>query len=174
MLAKLTPKFTFAGFNFPRYVYQLPKQGLRKKRELRKCCGPYYHAPVPNNAKGMFFYLGSDFSPRRWEWCDDAEGIRYLTQRSIKHTGWYCDDYCDSKIRGIVVTLNHSRGFLAGWSMGEGMASQLDSYIYSTKIDAAHAADGMAEYAAEEERSYQERWREEECLGSNEEETEGY
>jgi hypothetical protein len=40
--------------------------------------------------------------------------------------------------------------------MGEGMSSAVDGSIYDTPEDAAHAADSMAEYAAEREREYQE------------------
>jgi len=79
-----------------------------------------------------------------------VDGVR------IDHTGWFCDEYGDGgKIRGIVVALPHGR-FLAGWSMGEGMSSTVDaSPIFSSAIDAAHAADSMAERAAEDEREYQ-------------------
>jgi predicted GNAT superfamily acetyltransferase len=70
-----------------------------------------------------------------------VDGVR------IDHTGWFCDEY-GTKIRGIVVALPHGR-FLAGWSMGEGMASTVDADLYDTAEDAAYAADSMAESAAD-------------------------
>lgn len=120
--------FTFAGFQWPRY-----------------------HAPRPETVgTGRGFYLDSDGQPfTRWQWCDEVDGVR------IYHTGWFCDEYGDGgKIRGIVVALPRGR-FLAGWSMGEGMASTVDADLYDTADAAAYAADSMAESAAENEREYQ-------------------
>lgn len=85
----------------------------------------------------------------RWVWCDDIA-------RSIRHTGWYTDeDGAADKIRGIVMRLPRSRGFLAGWSMGEGMASEIDRSIYDDELSAAMAADDCARYAAERQREYE-------------------
>lgn len=147
------PRFNFAGFQWPRYVAVLP-QGSKAKRLARyaSACGPYYHAPKPvlspdNQGKG--FYLGSDGMPSlRWDWCDDVVS-------SIGHTGWFADSHGDGdKIRGIVFTLPKGRGFLAGYSMGEGMASGLECEIYADKEGAAHSADGIAERLAERSCEY--------------------
>lgn len=148
----VTP-FNFAGFQWPRYVARMacgPAQ-LRKKWEGLKFCGEYYHAPKPENAgTGRGFYLDSNGQPfTRWKWCDEVSGVY------IDHTGWFCDEYGDGgKIRGIVAALPHGR-FLAGWSMGKGMASTVDAEVYDTAEDAAYVADSMAESAAEREREYQ-------------------
>jgi hypothetical protein len=79
-----------------------------------------------------------------------VEGVR------IRHTGWFTDDYRDEKIRGLVFTLPKGRGFLAGWTMGEGMASFVECDIYETADEAAHAADSLAEDAADDEREARE------------------
>ncbi|TXH52303.1 MAG: hypothetical protein E6Q97_16505 [Desulfurellales bacterium] len=148
------PSFVFAGFTWPRYVATLPAGSLRKRAESRKpgraMCGDYYHAPPPDAAKGRGFYLDSDGMPRlRWQWADECEGAR------IRHTGWFCDDDQCEKIRGIVMKLPRGRGFLAGWSMGKGMASTIDYFpIFDNAADAAACADSMAENAAENEREY--------------------
>jgi len=146
----LNTEFEFAGFTFPRYVATLTTgtNNLRKKRETRKVCGAYYHAPKPDSNNGRGFYLNDAGQPfTRWRWCDDVVS-------SIRHTGWFIDDFgTGEKIRGIVVSLPHGR-FLAGWSMGEGMASTVDSCVYDSAEDAAFAADSMAEYAADNEREY--------------------
>lgn len=145
--------FTFAGFQWPRHLARMAcgPVALRKKWAGRKFCGEYYHAPRPETAgTGRGFYLESDGQPfTRWQWADDA-------YTSIGHTGWFCDQYGDGdKIRGIVVALPHGR-FLAGWSMGEGMASTVDaSPVFGSAIDAAIYADRLAERAAEDEREYQ-------------------
>ena len=144
-------RFAFAGFQWPRYVATLtPLSGLRKKRELRKVCGGYYHAPKPNSNNGRGFYLSDAGQPfTRWQWADDVEGAH------ISHSGWFTDDYGDSeKIRGIVVLLPHGR-YMAGWSMGEGMASTIEPGVFDDIVDAARVADSIAENAADNEREYQ-------------------
>lgn len=116
-----------------------------------RATGPYYWSkPVRAEQKTRSFYLESDFMPGlRWNWCDEIA-------RDIRHTGWYTDDHgASDTIRGVVFRLPHARGFLAGWSMGENMISEIDLYIWDDERDAAHAADGMAEHAAERERAYQ-------------------
>ena len=144
-------RFNFAGFTWPRYVATLtPLSSLRKKREMRKVCGGYYHAPKPNSNNGRGFYLDDAGQPfTRWQWADDVEGAH------ISHSGWFTDDYGDSeKIRGIVVLLPHGR-YMAGWSMGEGMASTLEPGLFDAIDEAAQMADEHARVAAENEREYQ-------------------
>ena len=144
-------RFAFAGFQWPRYVATLtPLSGLRKKREGRRFTGGYYHAPKPNANNGRGFYLSDAGQPfTRWQWADDVEGA------SIRHTGWWTDDYGDSeKIRGIVILLPHGR-YMAGWSMGKGMASTIEPGVFDDIVDAARVADSIAENAADNEREYQ-------------------
>lgn len=143
--------FEFAGFTWPRFVATLPTGRMAKRLERYKnhVTGPYYHAPKPG-ADGRGFYLNSDGMPGlRWQWCDDVTS-------SIRHTGWLTDEFGDSEtIRGVVFRLPSGRGFLAGWSMGEGMASSLEYAVYDDESAAAHVADSLAENAAEKEREYQ-------------------
>ena len=144
------PRFTFAGFQWPRYVATLTRiDGLRAKRETRKFTGGYYHSPKPNAPDGTVFYLDDAGQPfTRWRWCDDIDS-------SIRHTGWWFDDDCNDKIRGIVVLLPHGR-YMAGWSMGEGMASTLEPGVFDDIDEAARMADEHARCAAEHEREYRE------------------
>lgn len=143
------PRFTFAGFTWPRYVATLtPITKLREKRKARRLTGGYYHAPS-SNSTGRGFYLSDAGQPfTRWQWADDVDGSH------IHHSGWWTDDYCDSKIRGIVVLLPHGR-FLAGWSMGKGMASTIEPELFTDITEAAQQADECARVAAEHEREYQ-------------------
>jgi hypothetical protein len=147
-------RFEWAGIVFPKYLWTLPKGSLRARLDRAKTryAGDYSHAPTPNSGKGCGFYLESgDGSPMRlrWQWCDNV-------CTSIRHTGWFTDEFGDGeKIRGLVFRLPRSRGFLAGWSMGEGMASEVDATVYDDERSAAFAADSMAENAAEREREYQ-------------------
>ncbi len=150
----------FASFNYPRQCFTLPRQPLRQrladfKTSPRRLCGPYYQAEPcprqPHAAAAVGFYLASDFAPGlRWE---------YAHKLIRCPRGWYCDPHGDGDtISGVVFRLPHGRGFLAGWTMGKGMASSLDTGhgdIYASERDAALAADSMAERAAERERDYQ-------------------
>ncbi len=151
-------RFAFAGFDWPRFVAMLPRGDIKTRlaRHRKPCTGPYYHAPRPLDRENqtLFFYLDSDFMPSlRWQYCDDVA-------RSISHSGWFTDDDgAGDTIRGIVARLPHGRGFIAGWTMGEGMASVLDYkdvFHADDEIGAALCADSMAENAAEHEREYQE------------------
>jgi hypothetical protein len=162
MTSTVTP--TYAGFTFPFTFGILPRGPLTKRlAEFKvthghRSCGPYYRDEPKPNSKGMSFYLDSDFMPLlRWTWCDEVDGVG----RSIDHTGWFTNDFCDDKIRGIVMRLPHGRGFLPGWSMGEHMASSLEYDVYDDEVECAYAADQLAEYAAEAQREYEEADREE-------------
>lgn len=149
-----TNQFNFAGFSFPRPIAMLPRTTLVQRLAdfgKPKVTGSYYHAPRPNSS-GSFFYLESDFMPGlRWEWADEVGGCH------LRHTGWYTDDYaCGDTIRGIVMRLPHGRGFLAGWSMGAGMASVVETdCVYNDDTDAAYAADSLAEHAADQQREHE-------------------
>jgi|GEM_PF-1489310 len=147
--------FTFAGFTWPKAAAMLPSGSPASRLAKRRAsgpslCGPYTHAPAPNAGRAGF-YLDSDFAPGlRWQWADET-GAR------IDHMGWWADPHGDGdKIRGVVMRLPKGRGFLAGWSMGESMASEIETTrIYSDETGAAYAADSCAEGIAETEREYQ-------------------
>jgi hypothetical protein len=163
---------SFAGFEYPRQFAILPKgtpkQRLEAQRQLqakygkpyKRITGPYYQSEPAPNTDGRMFYMGEhetlgDFMPGlRWKWADKCEDVG----RSIDHTGWFCDDFQEDKIRGMVFRLNHGKGFLAGWSMGEGMISSLEYEIYKTEREAAYAADRLAEKHAEADREANEKY----------------
>ena len=146
------PAFTFAGFQWPRHVARIQTGTLQQRLQSRKtgCCGEYYHAPKPGTS-GRGFYLESD----------NAAGLRYRYADdvvSMDYSGWYADTNQCNLIRGIVLTLPKSRGFLAGWTMGESMASGVDPEIYADESAAARAADRKAESVADSERENCERF----------------
>jgi len=160
LISKLQPGFSFAGFTWPRYVARLPAGPLADRLARRRpvVCGQYYHAPAPVTAETGHFsgYLGSDFWGYRWQWADEIAGA------NIDHRGWFSDEYGDSdKIRGIVILLPHGR-YLAGWSMGEGMASTGRRRFFDDPIECAYYADQMAEQAAEQAREEEQARAEEE------------
>lgn len=171
---------TIAGFNTNSKLWlQCPMSQLKQRRGKNRVCGPYHirRQLITGSHPGRGFYLDSDFQPfSRWTWADQVAGA------GIRHTGWFTDGQQNETIRGIVARLPHGL-FMAGWSMGEGMASEVDATVFDSEVYAAFVADSMAERAAENEREYQEREeaeREEEeqrlaaCQGGDAEELEGY
>lgn len=159
LIRPLPAEFAFAGFTFPKYVWNIPRGSKQKRLQhhLNPVCGDYYHAPRPEHAgKGVTFYKDSDGPvDLRLQWADEIV--------NLGHSGWFTDEHgdCDT-IRGLIARLPKNRGFLAGWSMGSHMASYLEGYTYDDAEDAARAADGLAEIAAEREREAAAKFRQEE------------
>jgi hypothetical protein len=127
-------------------------------------CGPYQFTRQglitgrKNRNKGFGGYLSKDGTE-----VNEGSMVRLRVFRAdsvirLNHDGWYCDQFQDGTMYGVVARLPRSRGFLAGYSMGPQMSTGFDSTIYETADDAARAADSEAETAAEREREYQEKW----------------
>lgn len=121
-------------------------------------------------------------------WCEDpaAIGLRFVGYADeladIRHTGWYTDEYQDSKIRGVVYQLPARDGqpvYVAGYDApdngeankggpaaidfstlwrGEVGGETADSDHYGEHRRAAYAADSLAENEAETERKYDRAW----------------
>lgn len=128
-------------------------------------CDPYYFTPGPmrtgrerSETRGGYLNRREDRIDEgagfmlRTAWADKVEGAH------IDHRGWYTDEECEGYgelIRGIVARLPNGRGFLAGWSYGAQMTAVVGiDTVYDTEKEAARAADGMAECAAEDERDH--------------------
>lgn len=138
----------FAGFKFPRYIPRLEKGTKQQRIERYKHTGGYYTFGQTAHAIETHFYLDSDFMVMgRWEYCDEIS-------RSIRHTGWYINQDCDDKIRGIVAKLSNGR-FLAGYTMGNCMITTINKKVFHDELDAALYADELARVAAEQEQEYQ-------------------
>ncbi|WP_372395282.1 hypothetical protein ABMY26_06650 (plasmid) [Azospirillum sp. HJ39] len=136
---------------------------LTERAKSRKVVGPYYFTvPQPNggcNGVGLFFYMG-----RHNDMDQHGSAIRLRVEDANKHlrgsrlshtTGYYSDRYGHETIKPIIARLPRGRGFLAGWTMGEGMASSLDPHIWADAEDAARAAHDEAERAAEREQEHE-------------------
>lgn len=120
-------------------------------------CGPYMFERQPTRTgrcKGFGGYLG------RGE-INEGSMVRLRTIAAqavinLRHNGWYCDQFEDQTMHGIIARLPSGRGFLAGWTMGVGMCCSFDGHIHDTIEHAAYAADEEARIGAEREREYQE------------------
>lgn len=149
---------TYASFKYPKFLGDLPKEPLHKRLEEFKkgtrrpgLWGYRQNSPASlesQQERGRSFYGESDFAPGlRFEYCDQVPHVR-----GIDHKGWYTDpDGFHEVIRGVVFRLPHNRGFIAGWTMGESMISEVEYSIYDDIYDCAHAADDMARRIAEKE-----------------------
>jgi hypothetical protein len=133
------------------------KKSLRERLEQRKYTGPYYWSPAkPGGGRGFYQasrYLGMDRAGSSFELRLEDANDHLGHSRMSQITGYYTDEDGDT-LKPIVARLPHSRGFLAGWTMGAGMCASLELDVYDTIEDAARAAHSVAEYAAEKERDY--------------------
>lgn len=139
------------------------KKPLRERLEQRKHTSPYYWSPAtPGGERGFYQasrYLGMDRAGSTFELRLEDANEHLGHSRLAQITGYYTDDDCNETLKPIVARLPHSRGFLAGWTMGAGMCASLELDVYETIEDAARVAHSVAEYAAERERDYQEKER---------------
>lgn len=90
---------------------------------------------------------------------DAVHDVMRKLDRRFDHTGWYADPDGDNTYVGHVAKLPHGR-YLAGYLMKDNGEWVWFQKLYDDLEEAARAADGHAEYSAEEERKYQTRWRE--------------
>lgn len=128
--------------------YQRP---LAERAKSRKVVGPYLWRPSePGSGRG--FYRG------RGLYCDrTGSGFDLRLEEANKHIrhdaiGYYVDSFQDETLQPIIARLPHSRGFLAGWTMGPNMCATLGPDIYPDAESAAWAAHSTAEHDAEQER----------------------
>lgn len=128
---------------------------LAQRREMRKHCGPYmWTAQDARKREGVGFYQhskrlevdkhGSTFRLRLEEANDHLPVYTKLTRIN----GYYCDSFQNSTLKPIVARLPHGRGFLAGWTMGNGMYASLETHVWDDIADAARRAHDSAEHAA--------------------------
>jgi hypothetical protein len=132
---------------------------LADRAKMRKIVGPYRWTPAtPGIGRGFYQSskglevdrIGSTFRLR----LESASGHLPTYNRDRYITGWYGSG--DTVFMPIIARLPTNRGFLAGWTMGEGMLAALDSHIYDDAKSAAIAAYSMAEYDAGRDREEEE------------------
>lgn len=143
-------------------------RSLSERKATRKFCGPYMWTPQEaTKREGFGFYQSSD---KRYMRMDSSgsivdmriehankcfDDINNAYNRKSRIDGYYCDELGDQTMQPIVCTLPNKRGFLAGWTMGEGMCASLSTHIWKDRNDAALAAHDEAEKCAEQEQEYQ-------------------
>lgn len=103
----------------------------------------------------MVTFEGEQF--RNEQWCDEVDGVR------IDHTGWYADPDGGNTYRGFVFALSNGR-FGAGYEMKDNGERVYYLSVFDNASDAARFADGEAQYYAEQECEYRQRWDEKQAL----------
>lgn len=148
---------SFAGFTLPRLrgINAEKRAPLARRladfrtfsrmygRPMFSPCGPYQCRQFATDDELSFYQDDSATMP----------GLRYETGRAFAY------DDCEP-LAAFVFRLPHGRGFLAGWSMGDGMAAMVSRDIIADERDAMRRAESMADAAALRESEYQERERE--------------
>lgn len=132
------------------YTHDLRKT-LKARQDLQKHCGPYQWKPS-EPGRGRGFYQSTDGL-----WMDRAGSTLDLRlELAGKHankleTEFWADPHGFNSFTPIIARLPHGRGYLAGWTMGEGMCASLELERYDDIKEAAYAAFRLAEYTAERE-----------------------
>lgn len=128
----------------------------------RTATGPYRWTPTPPmSGRGFYTECGTnDIVCAR-----HGSGFTLRIEPADKHVGGrlgmtsgYTTQDGD-EFAPIVFRLPRGRGFMAGWTMGQGMASTLEPEIYDDIRDAAIAAYDAAEMARNREDDYQDAYR---------------
>jgi hypothetical protein len=150
--------------------YSIP---LVERAKRRKTFGPYTLRPRYGN-QYISFYMECVTSPApdAWPWLQTSsvapaahggrvdlrieEANDHLTPGGLRNITGYATTAAGlggDVLSPIVARLPRGRGFLAGWTMGEGMISELSYHVYDDGEDAALAAHAFADCAAEDMRS---------------------
>lgn len=137
---------TFASFNWPKYVWNLPS-GSKEKRQMYAKLGmkKYLRNLEVNPTSTGFMMNGPDMPALGWVYADEHFGVR---KRAYK-----ADEWSGLEFRGIVMILPNRRGYLAGWT--DTSYGTVDYDIFDNMHDAAVCADDMALSACEREIEFQ-------------------
>lgn len=139
-----------AALRFPKIILRDMSKPVRARHS--KHCGPYYWTPVCviGAHPGRGFYssslsmLGMDRSGSTFRLRLEDAGTRREE----------CYGHETASFYPIIARLPSNRGFLAGYTMGEGMLGALDGTIYRDEDDARRAARVEAEHARDRDAEY--------------------
>ncbi len=150
---------------FKRIVLWDLSKPVRKRHS--KLCGPYYFEPgkpVCGVHPGIGGYLCRRFGTYELREGSNTRLRIEFARDILKGTrqadtiGYYTDESQSETMKPVIARLPRSRGFLAGWTLGENMSTSFDGHIWDDIESAAYGAYSEAEQAAEREREYQARW----------------
>lgn len=123
---------------------------LARRRDMRRVCGPYmWTVPAAGRTEGRDYYAADEEGNPSTH---DASFMLRAVARPRSFGGYRIDD--GDAYMPVVLRLPRGRGFLAGWTMGKGMASSVGFTIYQDESDAWRVADREAQSAAASEAEY--------------------
>jgi hypothetical protein len=135
------------------------RRPIKIRASARKHCGPYKWSPSkPMTGRGFYMAQSGGQMDAAGSTIDlriEPANDHLIGSRLARINGYFCDAYGDETMQPIIARLPHSRGFLAGWTMGAGMCGALESTVWVEPEDAARAAHDMVERDAEREREAQ-------------------
>lgn len=141
-----------------------------------KHVGPYYFGPLqspPKRSEGWASY-------EKFCKCEKSGETNTTFRLRIKYAdiylrdhrlgsiqGYWVTDDCDESIVPVVLLLPKGRGYLSGWSMGDGMCCGVEPELYSDPQEAAimahQEAERVADRCREDEEKFQRELKEEEA-----------
>lgn len=138
---------------------------LAERAKARKSVGPYTWTPTqrgkPNGRNEPF--AGRGFYQSSKGLSVDARGSTFDLRLDYarnhlgyqrRGTGPFSHEMISGEYDGIVARLPHGRGFLAGYTLGNGMCASLDGHIWDAIEDAARYAIDMAREACDADIEY--------------------
>lgn len=133
---------------------------LAQRLEMRKACGPYMWrvGPAGERQDGRGYYAADDDGTPS---AHDSSFALRACERPARYRSWHTGEM--TEFFAVVLRLPRERGFLAGWTMGKGMASSVDFYIHSDELEAWRDADMQARHACERDDENEQREPEEEA-----------
>lgn len=149
-------------------------EGKARRYTGRQFIGAQWGASRRDNPSAPFF-VGEDYESIGFRFVGFVDEVsKAYGSRAIEHNGWYTNEFQDETLRGAVFQIPGHKGesrFVGGYLESMGGGYLIDPEIYSeprgdydnprnfaAAMEAARAADSMAERAAEKERDYQEAW----------------
>lgn len=137
-----------------------PSRGLASWRDAREWnFGNWRHA-FGELSQG---FNGTDSNKTPIWYCHTGEQFRNeqfadeVQDSPIKHRGWYSNEDCSSKVRGVVGQLTHGR-YIAGYHWSDNGERVYFGEVFDDLREAARAADSHAEAYAEAAREDAEKY----------------
>ena len=137
-------------------AYKLAQSNFATKRNIREIPTKRNIEYNPQSETGNRWVENAGEGLRFTDYCDQINNY-------IRHKGYYCDEFGDSILRGVVYQLPARKGktqYIAGYSDPDNEGAALLNFndIYDDENDAARSADQFAEREAENQREYNEAW----------------
>ncbi len=128
-------------------------RSLLQRKDSRRYTGPYYWKPSkPKGGRGFYQSNEGGLSVDRAGSTFDLRlslASEHVGYRLAAIRGYYIDSHYIDTLTPIIAILPRGRGYLPGWTMGQGMLAAIDRDICKDPETAAIEAYRLAESEAE-------------------------